>query len=103
MLALILIFYIGRAFYRLAKKHDRSKWLYAIIGVVTYYVAQFLLQVSIAIYLLSGGKNLALGTELVIALIGMLVGAGVVAVFYYILKRIWENNPKNNYQELLDR
>ena len=37
MLGLLLIYWIGKYFYRLAEKYKKSKWGFAVIGVVTYY------------------------------------------------------------------
>lgn len=42
MLSLLFIYFLGKAFYTLAAKHKQNEWLYAILGVLSYYVATFL-------------------------------------------------------------
>lgn len=37
MLALILIYFAGKAFYDLAGKHGKHQWGFAILGVASYY------------------------------------------------------------------
>ena len=104
MLGLLLIYFVGRAFYRLAETHKRSKWLFAILGVVTYYVTQFLCALGLVSYMISRGRDFTSGDEMVITLVGILVGAIGVAVFYAILKKVWENNPRTDQNsELLDQ
>ena len=47
MLGIILIYFIGRQFYKLAENFDKNKWLYAILGVIVYYAVGTLLVVII--------------------------------------------------------
>ncbi|WP_067146725.1 hypothetical protein [Pseudotamlana agarivorans] len=37
MLGLVLLYWIGKYFYKLAETHNKSQWGYAILGVITYY------------------------------------------------------------------
>lgn len=37
MLGILLLFFIGKYFYKLAEKFKKSQWGYTILGVVTYY------------------------------------------------------------------
>ncbi|CAL2093707.1 hypothetical protein [Tenacibaculum sp. 190524A05c] len=37
MLALILLYFIGKKFYELADKFEKSKWGYAVAGIAIYY------------------------------------------------------------------
>ncbi|MDH4472841.1 MAG: hypothetical protein QE487_09535 [Fluviicola sp.] len=103
MLGLLLIYFVGRAFYRLAETHKRSKWLFAILGVVTYYVTQFLFALGLLSYMMSRGREFTSGDELVITLVGILVGGIGVSAFYAILKRAWEKKPRIDNNELLDQ
>jgi len=43
MLGLLLIYFIGKYFYDLAILHEKSKWGWAVIGVVSYYAEGFIL------------------------------------------------------------
>ena len=40
MLGIVLIYWLGKYFYQLAEKYNQNKWLYAILGIVVYYVSQ---------------------------------------------------------------
>ena len=42
MLGLVLIYFIGKYFYKLAEDFGKSKWGFAILGVVSYYAGAFL-------------------------------------------------------------
>jgi uncharacterized membrane protein (DUF485 family) len=37
MLGLVLLYWIGKRFYKLAEEYNKSEWGYAILGVVVYY------------------------------------------------------------------
>jgi hypothetical protein len=37
MLSLVLIYFVGRRFYDTAQKYNQSGWLYAVLGVLSYY------------------------------------------------------------------
>lgn len=41
MLGLILLYWIGKYFYKLAEEYDKHKWGYAILGIVFYYGGTF--------------------------------------------------------------
>jgi hypothetical protein len=38
MLSILLLYFIGKRFYDLSIEYDKNKWLFAILGVATYYV-----------------------------------------------------------------
>ena len=37
MLGILLLYWIGKYFYKLAEEYNKSKWGFAILGVVVYY------------------------------------------------------------------
>lgn len=51
MIGLILFYFIGKQFYRLAEKYEKSNWGFAILGIATYYAGTFI--VSLSYYLLA--------------------------------------------------
>jgi len=103
MLALLLIYFVGRAFYRLAETHNRSKWLFAILGVVMYYVAQLVFAGILLVIIYANDSYVTTQVELLATLGGIGIGALSVWLFYYLLKKAWEKNPKSNDDELLDQ
>ena len=92
MLGIVLIYFIGRYFYRLAEKFEQNRWLYTILGIVAYYVGTFIGGIILAlfdeIFLLgiNWENNLTLG------LIAMPFGIGTVYLFYYLLQRKWNKS-----------
>jgi hypothetical protein len=90
MVGLILLYFVGKAFYDLAGIHQKSQWLFAILGVGSYYAG-----------LVVGGILLAIGYELFLetsieevnsTLVGVLaLPMGVLACwgFYRLLKNRW--------------
>jgi hypothetical protein len=49
MLGLVLLYFAGKAFYDLAGRHGRSKWGFAILGVLSYYGGLFFGGILIAL------------------------------------------------------
>ena len=37
MLGLLLLYFVGKYFYNLAKEYNKSNWGFAILGIVVYY------------------------------------------------------------------
>lgn len=104
MLGLLLIYFVGKYFYELAHEHDRSRWGFAIFGVVVYYASQFVFGLILGILLLASGTEFTSGMEIGANLFGIVLGVGSVWLFYFLLKRAWEKNPKKvaSKSDLLD-
>jgi purine-cytosine permease-like protein len=91
---------VGRGFYRLAGEHKKSKWLWAVLGVVFYYAFGFLLGVIMALVNLSW----SLQNKGLLTLLGIGVGIGCTIIIYRILKYNWEKAPTPNVDvEILDQ
>lgn len=41
-MGIILLYFAGKAFYVLAENHSKSKWPFAILGVVSYYIGLYI-------------------------------------------------------------
>lgn len=103
MLGLLLIFYVGKAFFNLAKKHDRNQWVFAILGIVVYYGITFIFGIGVALFSELSGSGSMLGMpSLALQFIAIPVGLLGVWLFHYILRKNWEGNPKNQNPDLLD-
>ncbi len=94
MLSIILIYFIGKYFHQLASKYLQNKWLYAILGVLSYYIGsivigglivglfmEFLMNSSIDNY-----SNRSFGLML------MPFGIGSACLFHYLLERKWKKS-----------
>jgi len=103
MIGLLLIYFIGKAFYKLAELHNKSKWGMAILGVLSYYFGTFL-----------GGVILALGYEIyepnsldnlndtLLGLMGLPFGIFACWGFYTILKKQWNKKKEDSDNMILD-
>ena len=49
MLGIVLIYFIGKQFYKLAEDFNKNKWLFAIMGVIVYYAVGTVLVVIVAL------------------------------------------------------
>jgi hypothetical protein len=94
MLGILLIFFVGKYFYDLAAQYNKSKWLFAIIGVISYYGGTFLLGLAIAFmgeYGVSGDLTGLSGIGLSL----LAIPAGVLTSWlsYSLLKKAWSKTP----------
>lgn len=103
MLGLIIVFFIARGFYRLAQKHERNQWLFGILGVVIFYISQIAAGFIIGfIAAATNNEQIFEGPNLVLGLIGLPIGFIATGVTYYLLKKAWEKNLKEENPNLLD-
>lgn len=49
MLGLVLVFFVGKYFFDLAGRYDKSEWGYAILGVISYYGGTFLMGIILGV------------------------------------------------------
>lgn len=103
MLGLLLIYFIGKAFYELAFTYNKSKWLFAILGVASFYIGTFVLGLALGVYVLISGNDSILDTnDLVLNLLGLPFGLLACWGFYVILRSNWKKQPVISSTELLD-
>lgn len=93
MLGFVLIYFIGRYFYNLADEHGRSKWGFAVLGVVAYYAGTFIGGVLIAM-LLEFNNSLDNTEDILLGLMAMPLGLLTCWGFYRILKKQWSAGKK---------
>lgn len=103
MIALLILFFIGKWFYELAKKHGRNGWLYGILGVVVYYGSAIIGGFLIGfIAVMVGYEEILNWPDLALNLIAIPIGILGIMLVHRVLRKNWENNPKNQDSELLD-
>ena len=91
MLGFILMYFVGKAFYNMAKKHEQSGWLYAILGVLSYYAGLVLGGVLLGVILgLFYPEFIESSSELFLGLLTIPMGILCCWGFYQILKVKWE-------------
>src|SRR5690242_12351360 len=95
MIGLLLIYWIGKAFYDLAGLNGKSQWGFAIFGVVVYYAGSFLGGIALAIFSLSVLEISIEGTsEILLGILAIPFGLLATWALYKLLQRPWENKPK---------
>jgi len=87
MLGILFIYLIGKQFYDLAQKHNRSGWGYAILGVFMYYLGTFLGGIIICLACYSVDIDFEAINDLLLSLMGMPFGLFVSWLTYYFLKK----------------
>jgi MFS family permease len=102
MIGFILIYFIGKYFYELAIKYNEKKWLFAILGVVTYYVGSAIggLVVGILDDLFNFGLDF--DNRLILSLIALPFGAAACYLFYYLLEKSWSKRAKKEEVSIED-
>lgn len=102
LIGLFVIFFIGKSFYNLAKKNNRHLLGYTLLGIGVYFGSQFVFGFLAGVVFLLSGLEYGYETEMILALIGFVLGLLCVWLLHYLLKRNWEGNPKKSNDELLD-
>ncbi|MCK7589955.1 hypothetical protein M0G43_05155 [Subsaxibacter sp. CAU 1640] len=92
MLGILLIYFIGKYFYKLAEEFNKNKWLFAILGVVVYYVGTFIGGILIGILDEIVGIGFDWDNNLALGLIALPFGIAAAYLFHYLLKANWEKS-----------
>jgi hypothetical protein len=108
VLSILFIYFIGKAFYSLADEHAKNKWLYAVLGVLSYYGGAVIGGIILILtYVLVSGNldSLENGEFEKPYLNFILIPIGLLTcwIFYRILKSFWSKRsspPAEN--EVLD-
>ena len=103
MLGLLLLYFIGKSFYKLAEEFGRNKWGYTILGVVTYYAGIVVFQVIVALFyelvLLESIDDL---NEILLSVISIPFGLLACWGLNFYLKKQWNQKKSHSDSELLD-
>lgn len=98
MLGLLLLYWIGKYFYKLAEEYNKSQWGFAVLGVITYYAGTFFsgVFIGIATEIISPGywddfNEMLFGV--------MMIPFGLLSA--YILYKILESSWKRSAAEKL--
>ncbi len=104
MLGLLLIYFIGKAFYDLALKYEKNKWVFAVLGVVTYYVGTIGGGFLLGLAHIMGWMNINDISDIALGLMAIPIGLLFVVALYQILKRNWKSQTEERREssELLD-
>ena len=98
MLGLLLLYWIGKYFYKLAEEYDKSKWGFAILGIVAYYAGSIVLGgiIMFVIDFFSEGFLESIN-EMMLGFMMMPFGILSCYLLYKYLEKTWEkNDPRKN-------
>jgi uncharacterized membrane protein HdeD (DUF308 family) len=102
MLGILLLYWIGKYFYKLAEEYNKNKWVFAIIGIVTYYagIIIFSFAIGIILELVSPGAIDSIDDTLLGV---MMLPFGILSCYllYKYLDKTWEKNlPVNEIDQI---
>ncbi|MEM9024536.1 MAG: hypothetical protein AAGB22_12390 [Bacteroidota bacterium] len=104
---LFLLYFIGRAFYKLAEKHGKHRWGYAILGVISYYAGAAIFGFILALLIDLGLVSWQLYDmdELALSLLALPAGLLTCWGAYAITKRVLSRQATANAElhDILDQ
>lgn len=104
MLGLLLIYFVGKKFYDLADNYNRSKWGFAILGILSYYVGLLAGAFCLGLALALAFDMMALDSteELLVSLISIPIGILTCWGFYKLLESNWRKTSRQGFDQILD-
>lgn len=96
MLGIIFLFIIGKQFYKLAEEYSKSKWGFAILGIVTYYAGTFITAIIYGLIYFSMYPEASEESVETIYLTLAVIVFGILSsvILYFILESNWKKNQK---------
>src|SRR5687768_11217669 len=95
MLGLVLLYFAGKAYYDLAATHGKSKWTFAIIGVVSYYAGLFIGGIGVGVvYEVVSPGSLEETNEMWLGVIAIPLGILTCWGLYKMLQSNWSKASK---------
>tara|TARA_R110002012_G_scaffold64227_1_gene168800 strand:- start:1669 stop:2001 length:333 start_codon:yes stop_codon:yes gene_type:complete len=101
MLGLIFLYFIGKYFYKLAETYNEKKWLFAVLGVATYYLGTFLGGIILALldeFFYLGINWDSRATNFIFLPFGL----ATAYLFYYLLNRNWSKRQEKEVLSIED-
>ena len=103
MIGLLLVYFIGKAFYDLALKFNQNKWGFAVLGILSYYLGLLLGGglIGICMELFSPG-SVEEFPDMVLGLMCIPLGALACWGVYKFLERKWSRPAETKSHNVLD-
>ncbi|MFK8059713.1 MAG: hypothetical protein AB8B78_06430 [Polaribacter sp.] len=93
ILGVVLLYWIGKYFYKLAEKYNKNQWGFAILGVVSYYGGIYVSAFIIGIIAEILSPDFFIGfDETVFALLLIPFGFLSCYLLYKYLEKTWKKN-----------
>lgn len=93
----IFLFYVGFYFYRLAENHKRNKWIYGVLGIVTYIIGANIYPVFLYFIDSEYIDDYDLTS---IAFKSFLIGIISVFVLFQVLSFVWNKKEEIDKREI---
>ncbi len=103
MLGLLLLYFIGKQYAKLAKQYGKKKWVWVVMGIVAYYAGSFLAAFLIVIiYEVVLEENSDYLSETALNLMSIPLGLIACWGLYAGLKKAWSKKKVELSHEVLD-
>ena len=97
ILGYIILFYVGFYFYRLAENNNKNKWVFAIIGILTYLFEITVYPLYLRVF---NSEDIEAFEISSISLKSFLIGLISVFLLFQTLSLIWSRKKKVNKKEI---
>ena len=94
MLGLLFIYFIGKYFYELANQFNKNKWLFVILGILSYYSGAFIGGIILGLISLIFSIEIDWENQVLMNAIAIPFGFGITYLLYFLLKRKWNSEIK---------
>ena len=101
MFGLILLYWIGKYYYKLAEKYNRNKWLFVILGIAVYYLGMILFGIIImSIAEMISPGYIDTSNEALFSIFMVPFGALSCYLIYNSLKNNWKGDELDSVDEI---
>lgn len=91
MLGLLLLYWIGKYFYKLAEQYHKSQWGFTILGIATYYGGIMLFSFLIAIIMeITSPGSVESINETLFGVLMIPFGLLTAYLLYFFLEKNWK-------------
>jgi hypothetical protein len=94
MLGFLFIYFIGKYFYELANQFNKNKWLFVILGILSYYSGAFIGGIILGLISLIFAIEIDWDNQILMNAIAIPFGLGITYLLYFLLKRKWNSEIK---------
>lgn len=96
MLGLVLLYWIGKHFYKLAEEYRKSQWGFTILGIIAYYggIVFFSFTLGIVLEIISPGYVESIN-EFVFGILMIPFGLLTCYLLYLYLEKTWKRKTSD--------
>lgn len=91
-----------KVFYLLADEYKENKWLFAILGVVVYYLSGALVGILLAVLGILLDFEIDWDNTVLMAVLGLASGISSCWLFYYLLEKKWKKKQLKPVEDIND-